>query len=191
MSLSIAIHAQEAVEKSPLNFNVSIANVFGDLNKDGIADSVLVRQDTLHENAPYLLEVFLTQREGHKKLLVSTTTAIDPQYPEGRANHHWTHGFSQLNIRNGVLWLETELIRGNIQHRFRYQNERLELIGYSSIDVTAGQITEIDYNLSTGRRVVKTGDITDNEYAIVSDTTILLNPLPTLSEFRPFSNKWY
>lgn len=176
---------------STTNFNVHVNTVYGDLNKDGLLDVAMVRQDTLHENAPYLLEVFFKQSNGDLQLIVSSLKAINPQFPEGRDAFMHGIGFGKLSIHNGVLWIENGFIRGHMEHKFRYQNNQFELIGYSYVDVMAGQIDIIDYNLSTGRRIEKEGMIGEDGYKVTMDKIMKLNPLPTLNDFEPFSHNLY
>ncbi len=176
---------------SSYSFIVHVNTVYGDLNKDGLIDVATVTQDTLNENAPYKLDIFFKQPNGDLKLITSSIKAIGPQFPNGRESHTWGDGFGQLSIHNGVLWIETGFIRGHMEHKFRYQNDKFELIGYSFANVTAGQITIIDYNLSTGKRIVKEGAISDDDYKVTEDKIIKLNPLPSLDEFEPYVNDLY
>lgn len=173
------------------SFNVHVNTVYGDLNKDGRIDVATVTQDTLNEYAPYKLDIFFQQLNGDLKLITSSIKAIEPQFPNGRESHLWGNGFGQLSIHNGVLWIETGFIRGHMEHKFRYQNNKFELIGYSYANVTAGQITIIDYNLSTGKRIEKEGNISDDDYKVTVDKIIKLNPLPSLDAFEPYLNDLY
>jgi hypothetical protein len=173
------------------SFNDVISTVEGDLNKDGIIDLSIVKQDTLHENAPYKLEIFFGRENGDFKLIVSTTKAIQPQFPNGREHHMWGNGFGELSIHNGVLWIETGFIRGHMEHKFRYQNNSFELIGYSYVNADFGTIKIVDYNLSTGKRIEKEGAIGSDEYTVTLDKVIKLNPLPKLDEFEQYANDLY
>ena len=179
---------KELIAYNDNSFNDVISRVEGDLNKDGIIDLAIVKQDTLHEKAPYKLEIFFGQENGDLKLIVSTTKAIQPQFPNGREQHMWGNGFGGLSIHNGVLWIETEFIRGHMEHKFRYQNNSFELIGYSYVNADFGTIKIVDYNLSTGKRIEKEGEISSDEYTITVDKVIKLNPLPKLDEFEPYAN---
>lgn len=181
----------ESAVDTEYKFNTVISTVYGDLNKDGILDVATVRQDTLHENAPYLLEVFLKQLNGDLQLIVSSSKAIEPQFPDGRDAFMHGIGFDQISIQKGVLWIEVGFIRGHMEHKFRFQNNQFELIGYSYVDVMAGQIDIIDYNLSTGRRIEKVGMIGEDGYKVTMDKIIKLNPLPTLNDFEPFAHSLY
>lgn len=182
---------EELFDYNEDSFKEVISTVEGDLNKDGIIDLAIVKQDTLHENAPYQLEIFFGQENGDSELIVSTTQAIEPQFPNGREHHMWGNGFGGLSIHNGVLWIETGFIRGHMEHKFRYQNNRFELIGYSYVNADVGTIRVVDYNLSTGKRIEKECDIGSDEYTVTMDKVIKQNPLPSLDEFEPYVNDLY
>lgn len=190
---SIIREAKEQIEPTvytEYRFNTVISTVAGDLNKDGLVDLAIITQDTTCPTQQYLLEIFFTQRNGDKKLIVSSIKAIEARFPEGR-DEYKSNGYSTLSIHNGVLWIETGFIRGHMEHKFRYQNDRFELIGYSYADINAGQIEIIDYNLSTGKRIEKQGTIGDDTYTVTMDKFIRLNPLPDLKEFEPYENQLY
>lgn len=44
------------------NFNYTVLEVTGDLNKDNLPDKVVVAQDTLSETAPYQLQIFFKEK---------------------------------------------------------------------------------------------------------------------------------
>lgn len=175
---------------SEYKFDTVISTVTGDLNKDGLLDVAMITQDTNCPSQMYLLEVFFTQPNGDRKLVLTSIKAIEPGFPDGRDGHK-SEGHSTLSIHHGVLWIETGFIRGHMEHKFRYQNGQFELIGYSYVNVNAGQITSIDYNLSTGRRIEKEGTISDDHYKVTMDEIIKLDPLPYLDEFEPYKNQLY
>lgn len=171
-------------------FDFTVSTAHGDLNKDGILDLVIVTQDTASNFGPYRLEIFFTQPNGDKKMIVQSDHAIEVQYPNGKDG--WLHGnaLEQVSIKKGVVWIEMGFLRGHMEHKFRYQNNRFELIGYCYADVLAGHLTTIDFNLSTGHRIEKYGGI-DQNLKVISDTIIRINPLPNLDEFTPYSNEFY
>jgi len=171
-------------------FNKVISTVFGDLNKDGLLDLAMITQDTICPTQQYLLEIFFTQPNGDKKLALASSKAIEAKFPEGSKNYE-SQGHSTLSIQNGVLWIETGFIRGHMEHKFRYQNDRFELIGYSYVNIWVGQLEIIDYNLSTGRRIEKEGTISDDKYTVTKDEVIKLDSLPDLKEFEPYKNQLY
>lgn len=172
-------------------FNLIVSSVVGDLNKDGLPDLAMVTQDTSSHTGQYHLEVFFTQSNGDKERIVSSTEAIEPRFPYGKESFSFGQGFSELSIHRGVLWIETEFIRGHMEHKFRFQNNHFELIGYSYANVTAGQLTVIDFNLSTGQRIEKKGTIDADVLTTVSDEIVKFRPLPALEEFSQYDNEYY
>lgn len=174
------------------NFVVQIKKAKGDLNKDKLDDLVVVTQDTINEEAPYKLEVFFAQPNGAYKLIVSTTKAIDPQYPQGK-NGYYNGFFYGVSIEKGILIIRNELTRGNFEHKFRYQNNNLELIGYSEVYSDGqGTMGTIDFNLSTGIRVSTSERYDDsNEKPTQTQKKVLIRPLPKLQDFAPFTTEFY
>lgn len=171
-------------------FDFTVSTAHGDLNKDGILDLVIVTQDTASNFGPYRLEIFFTQPNGDKQMIVQSDRAIEEQYPNGKDGWHHGNAFEQVSIKKGVVWIEIGFLRGHMEHKFRYQNNRFELIGYCYANVLADHLTTIDFNLSTGHRIEKQGGI-DQNLKVISDTIILIDPLPKLDEFTPYSNEFY
>lgn len=174
-------------------FIVQIKKVKGDLNKDNLADLVVVTQDTINEKAPYKLSVFFAQPNGTFKEIVSTTKAIDVQYPEGKNGYYNGQSFYDISIEKGILIISNELTRGNFEHKFRYQNNNFELIGFSeTYSDGQGTIGMVDFNLSTGIRVSTTERYDDSdEKPTKNQKKILIRPLPKLQNFTPFATEFY
>jgi hypothetical protein len=85
------------------NFNHKIIEIAGDLNNDNLLDKVIVKQDTVNENAPYRIQVFFKQPNGKSKLIVTSTKIIEPQYPDGRNAYKTGNGFSDVTIKKGII----------------------------------------------------------------------------------------
>jgi hypothetical protein len=175
------------------NFVVPVKKAKGDLNKDNLADLVVVTQDTINEKAPYRLEIFFAQPNGDLKLVVSTIKAIEPQYPEGKNGYYNGNSFYEVSIKKGILIISNELTRGNFEHKFRYQNNNFELIGFwETYSDGQGTMGTADFNLSTGIRVSTTESYGDSdEKPTKTQKKILIRPLPKLQDFTPFANEFY
>lgn len=175
------------------NFTKEITKVKGDLNKDGLIDYVQVLQDTVSETAPYKLEVYFAETNGNFKKIISTIKAIDPQFPEGRNGYNNGNSFYEITITKGILSIHNELIRGNFEHKFRYQNGNFELIGFSQVYSDGqGTMGMIDFNLSTGIRIKTTEPYGEDDFPKTkTQKKIMIRPLPKLQDFTPFTNEYY
>lgn len=174
------------------NFNHIVMEVNGDLNKDNLTDKVIVTQDTLNENAPYRLQIFFKEPSGQLKLIVSSTKLIEPQYPDGRDNYTTGNSFSGVTIKSGVLSVNFELLRGHFEHKFRFQNNNFELIGFSEgYSDGQGIMTTTDFNLSTGIRIEKSERYDRDKVLSNSKKKILIRPLPKLQDITPMENDLY
>lgn len=182
--------SQNEIKKNSFNHVVSIAK--GDLNKDGMIDSAVVSQDTIHHLAPYRLEIFFTDSNGKKTLFLQTDKAIEAQYPYGKEQHIYGNGFDKISIHKGVLWIETGLIRGHFEHKFRFQNDTFELIGYTKGNSDGqGKLYLIDFNLMTGKRIEKIEYYSSNKASEIIEKTVKLKPLPKLKDFEQYSNELF
>jgi hypothetical protein len=166
--------------------------VAGDLNKDGLADKVVVTQDTLNENAPYRLQVFFKEAAGEWKLKATSVKIIEPQYPNGRDGYRTGTGFSDVTIKAGVLSINIELLRGHFEHEFKFQNGRFELIHFSFVSSDGrGVIETIDFNLTTGIRVELLERYDTDKVISNKKTKIIIKPLPTLQNVVPMEQDLY
>lgn len=178
--------------KNKDNFNHKIMEATGDLNKDGLPDKVIVTQDTLNENAPYRLQVFFQEPNGQLKLIVTSTKIIEPQYPDGRDAYTTGDGFAGVEITNGILSVNVELLRGHFEHKFRFQKGNFELIGFSEVNSDGhGVMESIDFNLSTGIRIEMDQRYDTDKIISNKKKKILIRPLPKLQDFIPMQTELY
>jgi hypothetical protein len=177
---------------SKFNFDYKIMEIVGYLNKDNLPDKVIVTQDTIHENAPYRLQVFFKEPNGQSKLIVTSTKIIEPQYPNGRNGYTTGNGFSDVTINKGILSVNFELLRGHFEHKFRFQDKNFELIGFSKVYSDGlGVMTTTDFNLSTGIRIEKLEDYETGKVLSKKKKKILIRPLPQLQDITPMENELY
>jgi len=192
--LLIIIHLDSFAQTDTNNykFDHTVLVVEGDLNKDNIADKVVITQDTLHENAPYRLQIFFKEAGGQLKLVASSIKIIEAQYPAGRNGFKTGNGFSDVTIKKGVLSVNFELLRGHYEHKFRFQNGNFELIGFSMVNADGhGEITKTEFNLSTGIRSERTERSDRNKLLSNTKKKILIRPLPKLQDVEPLENEFY
>jgi hypothetical protein len=168
-------------------FNVPVSNVKGDLNKDGLEDIVIVTQDTISQIRPYKLEIYFTQPDGKKKLIVSTIKAIEPGGDDNNYN-----SFDTIAINNGVLSIDEQLLRGHYTHKFRFQNGSFELIGYSEGGSDGNDnCSYVDFNLSTGIRTEEDQSCSTDKIISSKKRKVMIRPLPKLQNFEPNDSDLY
>lgn len=160
--------------------------VSGDLNKDGLLDLIIVKQDTTNDFGTYLLEVFFTEKNGDKKLIVGSDKALPPEFPSGKEG--WMHGnaLDGISIKKGVLWIEMGGLRSYYEYKFRYQDGSFKLIGYTAGGMHHGGVRNIDYNLSTGKKVLTESTMVADGEEETSTTTESIDKLENLPELEMF-----
>lgn len=162
------------------------------MNHDGISDVAIVTQDTLQDTAPYLVEIYFRNSNNELDLMVSTQKAIEPQYVNGRDGFIPGSGFDFLKIVDGGLLIENQLLTGFYSHLFYFQNGKFELIRFKTLYSDGyGKTYQIDYNLRTGKlkRLVESNE--EEEIFEDSKEIIKVETLPKLSDFEPFTGKYY
>ncbi|MGF7159604.1 hypothetical protein FHS85_001223 [Rhodoligotrophos appendicifer] len=175
----------------------------GDLNRDGIADLVVILRDRAAANIlpnpdglgedpldtnPRLLVIGFGTGAGTYALAVSNHSLIprredpvvsDPlTVPEG------------VGIERGVLRITLDFFMSaggwgmsTTTYRFRYQNDRFEMIGYDRTEIqrNTGETDTISINYSTGKAKHSIGSI-ENDKEKVTWRTVPKRPLLTLEE---------
>lgn len=188
----LQLDAFAQTDTSKLNFDHKIREVQGDLNKDGLIDEAAVTQDTLNENSPCRLQIFFKEPSGQSKLIATSTKIIQPQFPDGKNGYKTGNDFSDISIKNGILSVNFELLRGHFEHKFRFQNGNFELIGFSEVYSDGrGVITTTDFNLSTGIRIEKSERYDIDKVLSYEKKKILIRPLPKLQDIAPIENELY
>ena len=171
------------------NFKVIVSNVRGDLNNDGMDDLVTVKQDTVNEERPYRLQIYLSQTDQELKLVLSSDSAIVAMKSKGNIGLAVTL-FTDAEIKKGTLIINHELTRGSFSHQFRFQNNNFELIGFRSGGVSGRDVEEIDYNLSTGDKIIKRTPIGGDKVKSIVRSKEFIRPLPNLNSFEPYDYQY-
>lgn len=173
-------------------FNFKITEVVGDLNNDKLDDKVVVMQDTVNEIAPFRLEIFFANSNGIFNNIATSTKIIAPQYPNGRRDFLTGNSLENIIIKKNIVIVNYGLLRGHLEHKFRYQNGNFELIGYTATYLENPQIIKmIDFNLSTGIRIEKNGEVGSDKIKLKSKTNVMIRPLPKIQDVEPFENDLY
>jgi len=165
-------------------FDKIVFEVKGDLNKDNLIDMVTVKENSKSKYSPYQLEIKFKNTLGEFTSVFLSEKAIPNKFPYGDERTEVI--LENLEIKNGILIFSNQLIRGRITHKFRFQNGNFELIGYTFHNASPGFIEYVDYNLSTGKKILrKTAYETDKVLSLI-ETSEKINPLPKLQDFTPF-----
>lgn len=159
-----------------------VYDIKGDLNKDGLADKVVVRENDNDSKHPYLLEIFFKNVDGSYKKVLRSIKAVTPKFPAG--GEISDVNLENLEIKNGLLIFTNQLIRGNYIHKFRFQNGNFELIGFTENNASAGYIEYVDYNLSTGVKINKHIDYQTDKVLMYKKTIEKMKSLPKLQDFE-------
>ena len=192
--LLICVDAFSQIKNKKDTFTFLVTKVIGDLNKDNLDDKVIVTQDTINQISPYKLQIFFAQPNGEFKLITTSTKAITPQYPDGRDGYRTGDGFMDITINKGIVSVNFGLLRGHFEHKYRFQNDNFELIGYTLVSMNGhGTMYNTDFNLSTGIRIEKTEryEEGDKVSSNIEKKKILIRPLPKIQDVEPFENELY
>ena len=181
----LLISTNAFAQKTNESFNFIVQTVNGDLNKDGLEDEVIVSQDTLAETKPFRLQIYFMQKNGSKKLIVSTTKAIQPDDMSNGINFD-----KGIQIIDGTVYIYEQLLRGNYTHTFRYQHANFELIGYTEIgSYSYDKSYETEFNLSTGIKIEKEENTENGKILSIKKTKVRIRPLPKLQNFEPYTDE--
>jgi hypothetical protein len=171
-----------------VNFDHVVIIVKGDLNKDNIADSVVVVQDTLSDLSPYRLKIYFAKPNKKYFLTVQSDSAIGPKFPDGKEGYTSAASLIDISIASGTLSITCELYRGHFEHRFRYQNRNFELIRFTQVYSDGqGIMYTTDYNLSTGVLLEISERYDTDKLLSKKRKVVKVKSLPKMQSFRPFS----
>jgi hypothetical protein len=170
----------------------------GDLNKDGSLEKVIVYNTKRDGEMGSEREVRVYKIENNQwTVWEKSTTAVLSSESGGMMGDPFEsvaieRGCVVLNHYGGSRW------RWNYTHRYRFQNNKFQLIGATSGNGAECEYwEELDYNISSGQATFKketercnddgskpVTKVTENE-----KFTKKLSPLPSLSKFSPGSTE--
>ena len=187
--LSFILSEQDAYSQETSIFDLLILERTGDLNNDSFADLILVKQDTLSEFKPFLLEIFFGTRSGEKKLILQTEKAIIPEFPDGKSTLLNGEGFLDILIQSKKLIISYELLRGHKEYFYKFEKNKFKLIEYNFVESDGrGKIyyENIDFNELLRRTKVFSYQedkiITSNEFKLILDQPQYLEDLNMVPE---------
>jgi hypothetical protein len=129
----------------------------GDLNSDGNRDMALVIEykDTITEMRPdttentgsprILLILFKNAATGNYDMVLQNNTFI-MRYGEGGMD---PEPYDKMSITGKVLDISFEFVRGNLNYKFRFQQNDFYLIGASNMGISGVSEDHWDVNFST------------------------------------------
>ncbi len=171
---------------------IEIAKAIGDLNNDGINDSVTVIQDTVFKEKPYVLKVFFATDEKNYKLYVSSTNVILPKYRTYEDEIDAERKFSEIYINDGALYISHSQLRGHFEHKFLYKKNDFILVGYNEIESDGlGHLTSSYFNLETAELIIRQEHFTTGEVINLEREYKRITPLPKLQDFKPLDNQFF
>ncbi|MDY7395234.1 hypothetical protein UMM65_08265 [Aureibaculum sp. 2210JD6-5] len=183
------VHESDSYEND--NFTVKIRQVKGDLNKDGLKDSVEVNMDTISKTRPLRLQIFFAQSSGKPELVVSSTKIIEAQYPIRLEGKHSGNTIPDFYIEKGNLIMES-YINDKSRHTFKFRNGNFELIHFSKINWDGKETTtQTKFNLLTGNYIEEYQMLGSDEIFEKNKKIITIKPLPKIQDFIPFQTEIY
>ena len=170
--------------------------VVADINGDNIKDVIQVYQDTINPKGVYRLEISLAEIDSVGKTeIVVTEKAIKSDFPDAETidDRFWSgEMFDKIEVKNNILKIQFNLTRGYYFHKYKFNGENFDLIGFYKTESDGHQYTEIiNYDLLSGERKTTTERFDINQKPKIKIETIKLNQLPKLGEFTPLENELY
>ena len=130
-----------------------IREVLGDLDRDGIAEKIVVYNKSDEDEANGVdREVIIFKSSGKGwNIWQRSSTAVG----NSRGGGMMGDPFEDIEVKNGILFISQSggsSWKWSHVDKYRFQNKQLELIGYSSFYGKLCEYwTSVDYNLSTGK----------------------------------------
>ena len=154
----------------------------GDLNKDNQPDLVTVFEFKKGEDTKRIAVIFLLDSSTNKfkKSTTSESLILPP-------NKHFDSfdSFDDVQIKNGTVKFSQSLTKGWFTTIFRLQNERWELIGYNASIPDNEWISEIDFNLNTGKLDIDKTLIGEDSVSRRINENKIIRPLPSFNNYEP------
>jgi hypothetical protein len=171
-------------------FNTIIRESLGDLNEDGLSDQAIISLDTLDDTRPLKLQVLFSLPNGGKKIVFSSTQIIQAMYPIEKNGEHNGSQVPDIYIENGKLKIDF-YIKGNSSYDFIYRDGDFELVHFTHVYWDGVNITEIVFNLLTGKYTKQVEVLKTAEVTMRVEKEVLITPLPRLKNFKPFKNELF
>lgn len=176
----------------------NLIEIYGDLDKDKKEEKVVVTElNEVGENGKKRELSIYKKQNSDWVLLVASKSAVLESEAGGMMGDPFIS--KQIEIKNGVLIIYHDggsSWKWNTTHKYRFQNNQFELIGYHSY---SGKLCEywedFEYNLSTGKIIYsKVFESCENEEQVASKIiketcNKKLKTLPTLKNINTIERK--
>lgn len=154
--------------------------IYGDINYDKRNDKIIIHPYKINERKIYRLQVYFNKPKDSNFLTLENNHFFESQNPD--SIEYTDYSFYDIEIKNGIIITKIQLTRGTITHKFKYQNNNFELIGFTMINSNGrSEISTTDYNLNTGVKIEIIEDL--NSDKIISKT-VSKKPLKTLPKLK-------
>lgn len=183
-----------------------VASTTGDLNRDGVSDLVFVVQDTDKRNLelsegpgtdtvdlnPRILGIYFGSSSGNYTKQVQANEFIllrdSPAMDEPLDGIHITgKGVLQIDFR---LWYSVgSWTMSSHTYRFRFRNNRFELIGYDANEThrATGETIEHSINFASRKMSITKGNVSEEKPRSVEWKALALDALKTIESLnKPF-----
>ncbi len=150
------------------------------MNKDNISDVVKVYKDS--KKGDFKVSIFFGTQDCKYTLINENTNLLSVL--NGIIS---VENLPLIEIKKGVLILNYELLRGQRNYKFRFQNSNFEMIGYNSISSDGNDYMEkVDINLSTKIKIttLERYDV-ENTKPTIKKEKITIASLPNFQTFNP------
>jgi len=166
----------------PKNWDI-LAEVSGDLNKDGKEDLVLVLKSQKEEDFPdsaRILLVLLGKDSDNFQLFINSSKAILQKNEGGGMDDP----FQEVKIDRGSILIVHYGGQWGYSHRFQFRNKDFYLIGetITTLNVIEDYMEDKDTNLITGKSITT---ITKEGKKKSTTTQLAKKPLKKLRDFNP------
>lgn len=164
---------------------------YGDLNKDGIKDMVIVYQPVKNDIEPALrtLRILFKNARGLYKLAAESHAVQSANNSDLKNSNPVV--FDGIRILSGILQIKHRFLIGESSHKYRYQNGGFYLIGIMSITGDDEYTKQIDYNLSTGQYVIngiRFNEVLNRSISkMISQGVKKISPLPNINTYKLYS----
>ena len=162
----------------------------GDLNKDSIEENIVVLNTGQSGDfgEERIILIFKAQ-DGAWKLWHRSSGAIMSSENGGMMGDP----FNSINVERGALVIKHfggSSSKWDLTHRFRYQNDDWELIGFTSIGTYFTEFETFDYNLTSGNVIYKKEEIDGkgDVKKVVENKNFIskMEKLPSMDDFEFF-----